>query len=86
MDNKFLVGKYDSRFNEILNVNYESLDIYSSDGLPIHMKKRKHDNCLKYIENIPEIIIIQNLIIQIMSSPLGVRPHEQKPIMSDKIS
>ena len=62
MDNKFLVGKYNSRFNEILNVNYESLDVYSSDGLPIHMKKRKHDNCLKYIENIPEIIIIQIML------------------------
>lgn len=68
MDDKYLVGKYNLQFNKILNVNYKPLDIYSSDGLPIHMKKRNHDNCLKYIKNIPDII----------SSPdyVGINPKE----------
>ena len=44
------VGKYDLRYNELLSIDIEELDIFRSKGLPAHMVKRKHFNCLKYIE------------------------------------
>ena len=56
MNDRIKVGRYNLEFNKILDIDYEELDIYSSDGLIKHMKKRNHKNCLKYIENIPDII------------------------------
>lgn len=54
--------------NDILGININELEIYRSKGLPTHMVKRKHYNCLKYIDYIPEII----------SSPdfAGINPNE----------
>ena len=43
------VGKYDSKFNEILGIDIKDLEIYRSKGLPVHMVKRKHFKCLKLI-------------------------------------
>ena len=63
------VGKYNHRFNEILGIEIDELDIYRSKGLPAHMLKRKHFKCLKYIDNIPEIIEHPDYI--------GVNPNEQ---------
>ena len=63
-----LVGKYNQRFNEILNIDYEELNIYRSKGLPAHMVKRKHYNCLKYVDYISDIIASPDYI--------GINPNE----------
>lgn len=63
-----IVGKYNPKFNEILGLDLEELDIYRSKGLPAHMIKRKHFNCLKYIDFIPDIIENPDFI--------GVNPNE----------
>lgn len=63
------VGKYNPRFNEILGLEIDELDIYRSKGLPAHMLKRRHFKCLKYIDYIPEIIENPDYI--------GVNPNEQ---------
>ena len=63
-----LVGKYNQRFNEILNIDYKELNIYRSKGLPAHMVKRKHYNCLKYVDYISDIIASPDYI--------GINPNE----------
>lgn len=63
------VGKYNSKFNEILEIDIKDYEIYRSKGLPSHMVKRKHFNCLKYIDYIPDIILKPDYI--------GVNPNEQ---------
>jgi len=55
-ENLLRVGKYDNKFNEILGIEISEIDIYRSKGLPAHMLKSKHQNCLKYIDYIPDII------------------------------
>lgn len=55
-DELLRVGKYNTILNDILNINIGELEIYRSKGLPTHMVKRKHYNCLKYIDYIPEIL------------------------------
>lgn len=62
------VGKYDPRFNDILGIDIEELEIYRSKGLPSHMVKRKHFKCLKYIDYIPDIILQPDYI--------GINPNE----------
>ena len=63
------VGKYNSKFNDILGINIDNLDIYRSKGLPSHIVKRKHYKCLKYIDYISDII----------SNPdyVGINPNEK---------
>ena len=51
------VGKYNSKFNEILGLDIKNFEIYRSKGLSSHMIKRNHFNCLKYIDYIPDIIL-----------------------------
>lgn len=63
------VGKYNPKFNDILNIEMKELDIYRSKGLPAHMLKRKHYKCLKYIDYIPDIIEKPDYI--------GINPNEQ---------
>ncbi len=63
------VGKYNSKFNEILGLDIKNSEIYRSKGLPSHMIKRHHLNCLKYIDYIPDIILKPDYI--------GVNPNEQ---------
>ena len=63
------VGKYNPKFNAILGIDINDLEIYRSKGLPSHMIKRKHYNCLKYIDYIPDIILTPDYI--------GVNPNEQ---------
>lgn len=63
------VGKFNPEFNNILNTKFQDLDIYMSKGLPSHMIKRKHFKCLKYIDNISEIIANPDY--------LGINPNEQ---------
>lgn len=70
MDNNLLkVGKYNSKFNDILGIEIAELDIYRSKGLPAHMLKSKHAKCLKYIDYIPDIIRCPDYI--------GVNPNEK---------
>lgn len=63
------VGKYNPKFNDILKINVQDLDIYMSKGLPAHMMKRKHFKSLKYIDYVSDII----------SNPdyIGINPNEQ---------
>ncbi len=63
------VGKYNVDFNKILGIDIPELEIYRSDGLETHMKKRQHYKALKYIDNLSEII----------NSPdyIGVNPNEK---------
>ena len=57
MSDKLLkVGKYNKKFNDILEIKISDFDIYRSKGLPTHMLKRHHEKCLKYIDYIPDII------------------------------
>lgn len=63
------VGEYNSKFNEILGLDINSLNIYRSKGLPSHMVKRRHFKCLKYIDYIPEIILEPDYI--------GINPNER---------
>ena len=63
------VGKYNPKFNEVLGIKIEELEIYRSKGLPSHMVKRKHFKCLKYIDYIPDIILEPDYI--------GINPNEQ---------
>lgn len=63
------VGKYNLKFNDILEIELEPLDIFRSKGLPAHMLKRKHYKCLKYIDYIPDIIENPDYI--------GINPNEK---------
>lgn len=67
-DELLRVGTYNSKFNEILGIELDELTIYRSKGLPTHMVKRKHFNCLKYIDYIPDIIENPDYI--------GINPNE----------
>lgn len=62
------VGKYNPKFNDILGIDIKDFEIYRSKGLPSHMVKRKHYNCLKYIDYIPDIILEPDYI--------GMNPNE----------
>lgn len=64
-----LVGKFNKKFNTILNINIKPKEIYRSKGLPAHMLKRSHFDSLKYIDYIPDIIINPDYI--------GVNPNEK---------
>ena len=69
--NLIKVGKYNKKFNDILGLKIDELDIYRSKGLPTHMLKSKHGNCLKYIDYIPDIIEKPDYI--------GINPNENGP-------
>ena len=76
LDNKRLivnklvwVGKYNERFNELLDINILQKEIFMSQGLPVHLIKRNHNDCLKYIDRISEIIEHPDYI--------GVNPNEE---------
>ena len=69
MDENILkVGKYNTKFNDILGLKIDELDIYRSKGLPTHMVKSKHFKALKYIDYIPDSIESPDYI--------GVNPNE----------
>lgn len=63
------VGKYDTRLNHILGIDMSDLEIFRSKGLPAHMVKRKHFNCLKYIDFIDDIILSPDYA--------GINPNEE---------
>ena len=71
MDENILkVGKYNTKFNDILGLKIDELDIYRSKGLPTHMVKSKHFKALKYIDYIPNIIELPDYI--------GVNPNKDR--------
>jgi len=70
-DNLLKVGKYNEHFNKLLDTDLKNMDIFRSKGLPAHMIKRKHYNCLKYIDFIPDIINAPDYI--------GINPNERTP-------
>ena len=68
-DELLKVGEYCNKFNDILGIKIDKLDIYRSKGLPAHIVKRKHYKCLKYIDYIPDIIATPDYI--------GINPNEE---------
>ncbi len=64
-----IVGEYIQKFNDLLEIEIKEQKIYQSQGLGIHITKRKHYKCLKYIDKIPEIIDEPDYI--------GINPNEQ---------
>lgn len=69
MKNKLtIIGKYNEKFNTYLPYNIKSINIYQSNGLEKHISKR-HPDCLKYIELIPQILVDPDYI--------GVNPNEK---------
>jgi len=68
-DDKLIeVGLMCQELNNIANSNLPISKIYRSKGLPSHLIKQKHFNCLKHIDNIPNIIESPDFI--------GVNPNE----------
>lgn len=51
-----VVGKMNEKLNKAAGTELPNIEIYCSIGLSIHLVKRSHQNCLKYIDSIPEII------------------------------
>lgn len=64
MDKLYKVGEYINKYNQILNINLPCISIYASKGLRKHIETR-HNNCVDYIEKIPDIIKIPILLVQI---------------------
>lgn len=68
-ENKLIeVGEYCQKFNEITGLCLPLLKIYRSIGLSVHLRKRKHTNCLKYLDDIPYIIQNPDFV--------GINPNE----------
>ena len=55
-DEVIYVGKYNTKYNNILGLNYKEYEIVRSKGLPSHMIKRKHFCALKHIDDIKDIV------------------------------
>ncbi len=68
-NDNIVVGKYNPEFNKKLNLNITAEEIVRSKGLPTHLIKHGHHNCLKYIDYISDIIENPDYI--------GVNPNEK---------
>lgn len=54
---KFIeVGEFNQKINDLVGSNMPLQKIYRSKGLITHLLKRKHFNCIKHIDDIPDII------------------------------
>lgn len=71
------VGRYTEQFNDILGIRAEEKDIFMSLGLVTHMIKRNHQNCLKYVDCISDIIEKPDFI--------GVNPNEKEKFSMELI-
>ena len=68
-EDKFVeVGEFYRELNDIIKSNLPLQKIYRSKGFPAHLIKRKHYNCLKLIDSIPDIIKNPDYI--------GINPNE----------
>lgn len=54
-DGMKVVGMYTERFNNLLQAKLPCGKIYMSPGFHVHIRKR-HPDCIKYIDNIQAII------------------------------
>lgn len=63
------VGEYYQKLNDLTGCNLPLQTIYYSKGLSAHLIKRKHYNCLKHIDDIPDIIRNPDYV--------GVNPNEK---------
>lgn len=50
------VGEFYQQLNDIARTNLPLDKIYRSKGFPSHLINHKHLNCLKHIDDIPDII------------------------------
>jgi hypothetical protein len=56
-DNKLIeIGIVSQKFNDILDISLPIRKIYRSKGLPAHLVKQKHFDCLKHIDDLPDMI------------------------------
>lgn len=62
------VGKFYQRLNDMVGTSLPLQKIYRSKGLLSHLIKQKHFNCIKHIDDIPNII--QN------PDYIGINPNE----------
>ena len=51
----FKVGNYIQEYNDVLEISLPCKTIYQSSGLEVHVRQ-KHNDYLKYLTNISEII------------------------------
>ena len=61
-DKKVRVGRFDPRFNDLLDISLDSIPIFRSKGLQAHMMKQKHFKAVDYIDRIPDIISVPDYI------------------------
>lgn len=62
------VGEFHQKLNDKTGSNLPLQKIYRSKGFPTHLISKKHFNCLKHIDDIPEIIESPDYI--------GINPNE----------
>jgi hypothetical protein len=69
-DDKLIqVGRFYQKLNDIIGLNLPLQKIYRSKGLPAHLIKEKHFNCLKHIDDISNIIKNPDYV--------GINPNEK---------
>ncbi|ADK16948.1 MULTISPECIES: hypothetical protein [Clostridium] len=69
-DDKLIqVGRFYQKLNDIIGSNLPLQKIYRSKGLPAHLIKEKHFNCLKHIDDISNIIKNPDYV--------GINPNEK---------
>lgn len=62
------VGEFYQKLNDIVGAKLPLQKIYRSKGLPSHLVKQNHFNCLKHLDDIPDIIKNPDYI--------GINPNE----------
>ncbi len=56
-DETKVICEFDDKINNILNIAIpKGTEIRCSDGLITHLQKRNHEQCIKHISNLKEII------------------------------
>jgi hypothetical protein len=70
-DKLFAVGEYIADYNETLEINLPCGSVYQSIGLESHISK-SHPHCIKYMDNISEIIAHPDYIGKNPSEPYSV--------------
>ena len=58
LENLTVVGEYNLKFNDILELSLDEQSIYKADGLRTHIERR-HPECLEYLDLIPKLSIHQ---------------------------
>lgn len=56
MNNLIKVGTFKLEYNAILGTNFPTWDIVQSTALRQHLINQNHNNCLPYINQIPDIL------------------------------